>query len=194
MIADLFFDPESSSYDNHTFATCGLKWSSPTEYVLDSMHDFMFRAALRAGNATETQTFTARRTNTTLIFHSEYRYLAAALAVMLVALLAVLFLSWGWWELGRPVSLSPLEMAMAFEAPVMQRACRSSVIERILKEFGEMKVKYSDGRMEYSGSGIVLQEAEKGDEEEARRPVQETQLEMGEVGKMGERVSVICDE
>jgi hypothetical protein len=37
MIADLFFDPEASSYDSHTFATCGLKWSSPTEYVLNSV-------------------------------------------------------------------------------------------------------------------------------------------------------------
>jgi hypothetical protein len=194
MIADLFFDPEASSYDNHTFATCGLKWSSPTEYVLDSMHDFMFRAALREGNGTETQTFTARRTSPALLFHSEYRYLAAALAVLLLALLAVLFLLWGWWELGRPVSLSPLELAMAFEAPMMQRACRSSVIEGILKEVGEMRVKYNDGGIVCDGRGILRQETEKGDEEEARRQVQETQRQTGEGGKIGERVSVICKE
>jgi Protein of unknown function (DUF3176) len=191
MIADLFFDPESSSYNNHTFATCGLKWSSPTEYVLDSMHDFMFRAALRVGNGTETQTFTAQRSSPALLFHSDYRYLAAALAVMLFALLAVIFLLWGRWEFERPVNLSPLEIAIAFEAPMMPRACRSSAVKEILEEIGKNRVKYNNGGIVPDGSGIILEETEKGDEEEARGQAQETELEIGEGGKTGERVGVI---
>jgi hypothetical protein len=176
MIADLFFDPEASSYDSHTFARCGLMWSSPTEYVLNSMHDFMFRAALRAGNGTEVQTFMAQRTSQALLFHSEYRYLAAALAVMLLALLAVLILLWGWWELGRPVSLSPLETAKAFGAPMMQHVGRNSAVG-ILKEMEGIGVKYDEG---------ILLLTERGDVEEVGARDHETQP--GESGKNGERV------
>jgi hypothetical protein len=177
MIADLFFDPEASSYDSHTFATCGLKWSSPTEYVLDSMHDFMFRAALRAGNGTEVQTFVAKRTSTALLFHSERRYLAAALAVMLLALLAVLFLLWGWRELRKPVSLSPLETAKAFGAPMMQNVGRNSGVEEILEKMGGWEVKYDEG---------VLLLTERRDVEKVGERDRETQP--GEGGKNGERV------
>ncbi|KAI9767113.1 MAG: hypothetical protein M1840_005902 [Geoglossum simile] len=170
MIADLFFDPEASSYDNHTFAKCGLKWSSPTSYVLNSMHDFMFRAALRVGNGIEVQTFKAQRTSAALLFHSEPRYLASALAVMLLALLAVLSLLWGWWELGRLVSLSPLETAKAFGAPMMQSASQHSTIEGILKEIGETKFKYDER---------ILLATEGGERKEVGGHDHETQLNTG---------------
>ena len=58
MLADMFYQPEPSSYDDYTFNTCHLKWSSPTRFVLNYMQEFMFRAALRASNNTEFQTFT----------------------------------------------------------------------------------------------------------------------------------------
>jgi hypothetical protein len=180
MIADLFFDPEASSYDSHTFARCGMKWSSPTEYVLNSMHDFMFRAALRTGNGTDVQTFSVQRTNLALIFYSNYRFLAAALVVMLLALLAVLFLLWGWWELGRPVSLSPLETARAFGAPAMQHIDRNSAVEEILKKMGGIGVKYNEG---------ILLLTESGDAEDVGRCDHETQP--GKGGKNVERVRFI---
>jgi hypothetical protein len=179
MIADLFFDPEASSYDNHTFATCGLKWSSPTSYFLNSMHDFMFRAVLRAGNGTEVQTFIAQRTSPALLFHSDLRYLAAAIVVMLLALVAVSFLIWGWWELGGPVSLSPLETAKALGAPIMQRAGPNSAVEKILDAIGDTRVKL-DERM------LLL---ESGDEEVA--DPNETQSKTVEVGKNGEKVIIV---
>jgi len=162
MIADLFFVPESSSYDKHTFATCGLKWNSPTEYVLNSMHDFMFRAALRASNGTVVQTFAAKRTLPALLFHSNHRYLAAAFAITLLALLVVLFLLWGWWELGRCVTLSPLETAKAFDAPMMRTIGRNSAVEGILKEIGGMEVKYNGEVMVNGVRGITQPVAEQG--------------------------------
>jgi hypothetical protein len=115
MIADMFYIADSSLYSNYTLAKCDLKWSSPTMYVLNSMHDFMFRSALAAGNGTA-QIFIAQRTNETLVFHSDYHYLGAAIGVTLLALLAVLSLFWRCWELGWHVSLSPLETASALRA------------------------------------------------------------------------------
>jgi hypothetical protein len=185
MIADLFFDPESSSYDNYTFTKCGLKWISPTEYVLNSMHDFMFRAALRVGNGIDVQTFTVQRTGPALLFHSDYRYLAAAMVVTLLALLVVIFLLWGWRDLGRPVSLSPLEMAKAFGAPMMQLISPNSTIAGILKEIKGIRVKYKDGVIREESS-VILQKAENGE----RDP--ESQLETGEGSSITEKVCAIA--
>jgi hypothetical protein len=155
-IADMFYDSDPSSYDNYTFAKCNLKWSRPTEYVLNSMHEFMFRSALSAGNGTEPQIFIAQRTNPALVFQSEYRYLAAALAVILLALLAMLFLLWGWWELGRPVSLSPLETAKAFGAPMMQSAGRNPAVEGILKDNWGVRVRYEREMMDDGSDDMRL--------------------------------------
>ena len=174
MIADLFFVPESSSYDKHTFATCGLKWNSPTEYVLNSMHDFMFRAALRASNGTVVQTFAARRTFPALLFHSNHRYLAAAFATTLLALLIVFFLLWGWWELGRCVTLSPLEIAKAFDALMMQTIDRNSAIEEILEKMGGVEVKYDNGVMVNVERGITQQVAEQESDDKVRECSHET--------------------
>jgi hypothetical protein len=167
MLADMFFDADPSSFDNHTLQTCGLKWASPTEYVLNSMQDFMFRAAMRASNSTaEVQTFTAQRTSPALIFHSEYSYLAAALAVMLLALFVVLFLLQGLWELGRTVSLSPLETAKAFCAPVMKRAGQKSTANEILKDIGQISVRYVDGKMVWDDGDVIQQGTEQQDRQE----------------------------
>jgi hypothetical protein len=146
MIADLFFDPEASSYDAYTFSRCGLKWSSPTEYVLDAMHEFMFRAALRAGNSTETQTFTVRRDAPALVFHSDERYLASALIAILLALLALVNLLWGWWQLEQSVTLSPIETARAFGAPALQTSKANATINDILREIGENIFTANEGR------------------------------------------------
>lgn len=139
----------------------------------------MFRASLQASTATDVQTFSVQRTNQALIFYSNYRFLAAALVVMLLALLAVLFLLWGWWELGRHVSLSPLETAKAFGPPMMQDAGSNSAVDGILKAIGPMGVRY-DGE-----GGIILQSLERRNEEESEEEVTEhghqMQQDSGEV-------------
>jgi hypothetical protein len=99
---------------------------------------------------------------------------------MLLALLAVISLLWGWWELGRSVSLSPLETAKAFGAPMMQHVGRNSTVEEILKKTRGMKVKYDEG---------ILLPTERGNEKEVGRHDHEIQL--GESGKNGGRVRVI---
>lgn len=154
-IADMFFDSDLSNYSNYTNAKCNLKWFTPTKYALNSMHDFMFRSALGAGNGTEPQIFTVQHTNPGLVFHSEYRYLITALAVTLFALLSMLPLFWGRWNLGQPVTLSPLETAKAFGAPIMQLAGQNPTVEEILKTIRGIKVRY-EREVTEDGSFMIL--------------------------------------
>jgi hypothetical protein len=147
LITDLFFQPEATSYDNKTFSRCGLKWSSPTKYVLNSMHEFMFRAALRVGNGTEPQSFIARRTIPALVFHSDERYLTAALILILLALLTLVALLWGWWRLKQPVTLSPLETARSLGAPTLQTNAPDATIHEILRDRGNVMFKVNESRI-----------------------------------------------
>jgi hypothetical protein len=65
----------------------------------------------------------------------------------------------GWWSLKRTVTLSPLEIAKAFCAPVMERAREGNdTADGILESIGKVRVRYVDGVMEVnenSSSGTV---------------------------------------
>ena len=98
----------------------------------------MFRAALSAGNGTDTETFVVQRISLALIFRSDYRYLVVAVLLIVFALLAVLLLLWGWWELGRRVSLSPIETAKSFRAPMIDERSEEIVADKILDDIGNV--------------------------------------------------------
>ena len=142
--ADLFYDAQVTVYDNASSVHCNLQWFSPTEWILNSLNDFMFRSALSSSNSSDVQSFTVQRTNPALVYKSDHRYLVAALVFILVALVAVLFLLWGYWEIGRRVSLSPIETAKAFQARMMH-GVQEVAIDGILKEVGKFSVRYDRG-------------------------------------------------
>ncbi len=62
-----------------------------------------------ATNISYAEPFPAVQEVQQLAFRADYRYLLAAATVMFIATGAVLPTLWGWWELGRPVTLSPTE-------------------------------------------------------------------------------------
>ncbi|KAM7187653.1 hypothetical protein V8F33_011120 [Rhypophila sp. PSN 637] len=162
-LTDLFFVADDSDYSNHVRKECGLKWTSPTEYVLLSLHDFMFRAALQAAafseqginsassnNSTRAplgamkQTFDVRREGFELIFQSNERYLAAAIVCIGLAVILLVVLVWGWWKLESPIGFSPLGIAKAFGAPILRdngdstptSTSRPPIVETILQQQG----------------------------------------------------------
>ncbi|KAH0556782.1 hypothetical protein GP486_005428 [Trichoglossum hirsutum] len=135
----LYKDSEGLLLDKTAAEKCRFTWFSPTDYILSSLDDYMFRAALRIGNGTETQNFTVQRSTPRLVFQSDYRYLGAALGVVALALFATITLLWGWWELDRSVTLSPLETARALQASMAEHEIRASEIHEILKEAGNAR-------------------------------------------------------
>lgn len=146
VMANYFYHSEPTSYTNHTFENCVLKWSSPTNFILNMTHSFMFRAALHAGSSSlQTQNIPVRRSNPALVFKVDYPSLYVALALIAVALASLLILFRGWWELGREVTLSPLELAKAFQAPLL-RADGNADVKEIIHCVGNTRVAYSPDR------------------------------------------------
>src|SRR4051794_9489016 len=61
------------------------------------------------------QTVQVRGKTTRIVYDISIGYLLAATLVSLLPVPSLFLLFWGWWELGRPVSLSPLETAKMFD-------------------------------------------------------------------------------
>lgn len=132
-------------YLNHDDGGCLVSRDRPTAALIASLHEATFRMALDAASTLSavSQSFTAQRRSDVLVFRSSFGYLGAVLCVMGLAVLALLVLLWGWWELGRPVSDSPLEVAMAFGAPILECSQEMSA-KGIVREVGTKRVKYEN--------------------------------------------------
>lgn len=113
------------SYADNTPATprvCAYRWNDPSSTILDQFSQVLFAASLIGANGTYTELFQTTQVKPTLVYISLYKYLAAGSALLLLSIIAICSTLYGWWQLGREVSLSPLETAKAFGANVFQDA------------------------------------------------------------------------
>ena len=56
--------------------------------------------------------------------------------------MAVFPLFYGWWNLGRDVSMSPVEIAKAFKAPHTEGADANASVDKLLRQIGKRKARY----------------------------------------------------
>lgn len=73
---------------------------------------------------------------------------------MLLATLAMMPLFHGWWNLGREVSLSPVEIAMAFKAPHTDGGDANADVSTLLKQIGKRRAQYGVIATEFQGGGV----------------------------------------
>lgn len=140
---------------------CQFDWRDPTNDILIALHEIMFRTALKAANAADSvsvqnahgnrtfdtkQSVHATQTGVQNVFVSHYGYLFGALAVMTFGVLSVIPTFYGWWRLGRPMTLSPIETAKAFNAPLLnQSKSRSNAdVDRLIRDIGDRPVRYGE--------------------------------------------------
>lgn len=74
-----------------------------------------------------------------LVSQHDYRFLTAALAVMFAGLLSAMAFFWGFWELERKITLSPLEIAGAKGASIFSGA--SGPVDEMPDEVGDVMVR-----------------------------------------------------
>jgi hypothetical protein len=136
---------------------CQYNWKDPTDDVLAAMADIMFRTAVRVANdtnllpnPTENNFLTNRKLEgfaigSQNVFKTHYPFLAAAAAVMALGILAVLPTFHGFWRPGRPVTFLPLEVAKAFDAPLLSwidAPAGNGEAEALVKLIGGKRVRY----------------------------------------------------
>ncbi|EME84606.1 uncharacterized protein MYCFIDRAFT_210925 [Pseudocercospora fijiensis CIRAD86] len=77
----------------------------------------------------------------TIHYRTNWAYGIGAIASTFFCVLCVLPVYWGWWQLGRKVTLGPFEIAHAFRSPMTAQAANGG-IEEVLKQVGQREVQY----------------------------------------------------
>ncbi len=138
----------ASQYINYTEAKAAsqskISFRDPTPDILASFNEIMFRFALAAANSSTNQVVSATQVSAQNIYQSHYRYLAGAMVVMLFSIFTVTPMFYGYWHLGRKVSMSPIEISKAFDAPLLQGSGSNAKVEKLLKNVGNRRVRYGE--------------------------------------------------
>lgn len=99
----------------------------------------------RASLGMESQAALSSVTGIVEEYSTDFGYVAGALVATFVTILLVLPVYWGFWKLGRKVTLGPLEIANAFNAPIIRPQNvrgHHADFEEVLQEVGSRRVRY----------------------------------------------------
>lgn len=124
--------------------TCAVAFNDPTEDILSKLNEIMFRVALSGFNSSSPPTeFTAQQRSVFIIYESRYAYLWGALAITTLAFISVVPTAFGFESIGRPVTLSPIEIAKAFNAQLLrERGTSNMTIQELMALYQEVEVQY----------------------------------------------------
>lgn len=124
--------------------SCEVAFEDPTEDILSKLNEIVLRIVLTGPNSSTPATeFTAQQHALVIIYESRYAYLWGALAVTVVAAAFVAWTASGFQALGRPVSLSPIEIATAFGSPLLQKPGTSNMtVEELLTAYKGTRIQY----------------------------------------------------
>jgi len=133
---------DMSDVHDYENGMCNIKFNNPVQNLLAQARELMFRAALGYGNSSTIQSVPGTTARTTNVYRSHYGFLAGAVALTLVSLLVVLATFNGFWSLGRSVSMSPLEIVKAFNAPLLAAEDSNAEAKDLVKSAGGRPVRY----------------------------------------------------
>ncbi|CAH0051568.1 unnamed protein product [Clonostachys solani] len=134
------------TYRNFTDEELGsksMRWIDPMPAILDAIREVTFRTAIAFSDPSAQQTIQGSQLRTINKYKIDLRFFGGTLGIIGFSTLAVVILFHGFWRLGRPVSMSPLEIATAFQAPITKGAVSvASDADDIAKQIGRRGVRY----------------------------------------------------
>ncbi|KAF4637803.1 hypothetical protein G7Y89_g262 [Cudoniella acicularis] len=142
--------------------------SNPTEDILAVTRELAFRTAIHTGNssnAMNVQSVLATSVSVLTVYSSHYLYLGLVLLFTLLSAIYIVPIFMGWWALGRNVSLSPIEIAKTFNAPILGNSDPNLGAGDLLSVLGKKKVRYGAASTVpgavYAHNGVIVGGAEK---------------------------------
>lgn len=136
--------------DRNGSTACDFQFQDPLDYTIRQINLLTFGVSIDAwyndwanNNYTMTTPATAMQYSTSIHYKTNRNYMYGALASILFCVLCVLPSYWGYWQLGRDVTLGPFEIANAFRAPVLDHpAVANAGVKDLIREVGQREVKY----------------------------------------------------
>jgi hypothetical protein len=143
-----------------TPGTCNYNYFSGTEMdVIAAINNLGFELTTSTWLAGPQQNITTNQQAFGIHYKTNFGFMAGAVASMVICVFLVLPSYWKFWELGRPVSLAPVEIANAFRAPVLDNSKASNaMVEDLLREVGSRRVMFGqmpEGRLAVEEVGKV---------------------------------------
>ncbi|PSN65887.1 hypothetical protein BS50DRAFT_677221 [Corynespora cassiicola Philippines] len=156
----------AKKFTNGRFDTgdCNTTFIDPTQYTLNHFRELAFRTAVSAANNVTdpkelfstpslsasglhhtrnwTQTVDLAIRETLAVYTVSYVFLGCGIAVSLLSVAAITPLYWGWTEVTGPTSFNPLDVARAFDAPVMEGLHGKGVEQMVRRREGGRGVRY----------------------------------------------------
>jgi hypothetical protein len=129
----------------------------PTIEVLRKLNTLSFVTALYIKGAPTTdkdkrealgmasQNITTSVTGIVGEYQTSFAYVCGALAATFITVMLVLPVYWGFWQLGRKVTLGPLEISQAFGAPIIapdKMKAYHGDFDQVLENVGKRRVQY----------------------------------------------------
>lgn len=163
---------------------CNSSWKDPTNDILSALNQIAFRVSIQAANfeyrntnnTPAPQVITMRETSNVNVFHSEHKYMIAmiVLTIFFMALIVPTFI--GWWGLGRHVTLDPIEIAKAFDAPMFQGPGSNAPLWQLVHDHGARSIRYGEAEG-YSNGQLVKRQLKLGNPHDLSRPTPGTSYE-----------------
>jgi hypothetical protein len=140
-IATRFVIPNTTATASYA-EQCALSVTDPTANLIANARELMFRTAVAAANSSNIQNVLALDEASIAIYESHFLYLALASVVTILAIILVIPTFFGYWNLGRKVSMSPIEIAKAFNAPLLRNGDLNAEVKQLIEEWGDTEVRY----------------------------------------------------
>ena len=112
---------------------CPTSWVDPTNVILSSMNEILFRLSLHVANDKQlnltqypldpgmqlSQPVEVRSPGSINVYHVVQWAMWVAVILLLLGVASVVSILWGWWHLGTRFSLDPIEISRAFGSPLL---------------------------------------------------------------------------
>ena len=154
-------DPTINS-DDPPYTNCSLSFSSPMPEMLAAARALVFRTTIAAQVSPVIQSVAAQQTGLVQVYLTSMGPLVAACFFTVLAWLLVVPTFSGYWRLGRSVSMSPIEVAKAFAAPLLKQADPNSTAKELVDEVGRVDVQYGAVTAHGDEQKMVLKMAKPG--------------------------------
>jgi hypothetical protein len=126
--------------------SCNYTVQDPTVDIIRRLNTVMFLASMQIANSnasTPIRNVKAEQFVTVQFYKTNYAFLAGGIATILVAMVGAAAPFYGFWQLGRRVTLGPIEIASAFQAPLLRCSSASSgEIDELIKRMGVRQLQY----------------------------------------------------
>ncbi|KAJ9632841.1 hypothetical protein H2204_007571 [Knufia peltigerae] len=122
--------------------SCDVFFTDPLADFLQGTRELIFRTAIATANSSDLQSVVADTSRDHTVYRTSYLFLSLATLASALAIISVLLTFNGFWRIGRKVSMSPVETAKAFNAPILRDADSSAPAKVLLGQIGGKAVKY----------------------------------------------------